>query len=391
MPRQAPGQEASWQKLRLLRAVLEGRASSRREIAQLLQLRSSTVSELAGALLEAGLLSEAVTHSGGRGRPASRLIANPRRVAAVVFQVASQSIRVTVVDLAGRVFAQESVEVSGACENAGMENAFLTLFETARAHIPDGTLIAGTSFALSGLLDPSSRRWLFSSRWPRLRELDIGAAMRPTGLPVLIARNLDVELRARLAHAREIQGGTLLLHWGYGIGASYAVDGVPVNGGEGRFGEIGHWRLSRSSAAACRCGRTGCLETIAALWALHAPLQARFPSISLDEGTFAGQAADLDIMALPDLDRALDGVVTALTNLCRVLFPRRVIMSGPFTANPDVWAAFVARFHEEGVLPAVGLPVLIADQRSTALELEGAAAPLLARALGRLLTARENA
>lgn len=388
MLRQAPGQEALSQKLQVLRAVLEGRASSRREIAQLLRLRSSTVSEVAGTLLETGLLSETVAHSGGRGRPANRLVENPNRVVAVVYQVASRSIRVTVVNLVGRVLAHESVELSGTCENADVENAFLTLFETARARIPDGALVAGLSFALSGILDASSRRWLFSSRWPRVRQLDVGAVMRPTGLPVLIARNLDVELRARLAHARDVQGGTVLLHWGYGIGASYAVDGIPVHDGEGRFGEVGHWRLFHAGGATCRCGRTGCLETVAALWALHEPLQARFPSISLDEGTFARQAPDLDLLTLPEIETALDGVVVALANLCRVLFPRRVIVSGPFTANPDIWAAFVARFHEEGVLPAVGLPVLVADQRSTALELEGAASPLLADAVGALLTAR---
>lgn len=374
------------ERARLFRAVAEGRVGSRKEISDLFALRSSTVSELVGDLLEAGLLAETQARSGGRGRPAHLLVANPNRLAVIVFRVASQSVRAAAVNLAGQAIATESADVPVACDNDGMAVTFRDLGARIMSRIPGHAGLAGMSFSLSGVVDTASQRWLFSSRWPRLQSLDVGQAVQGLNLPVVVSRNLDVELGARLARSDDRAGGTLLLHWGYGIGASFALDGIPVNGGEGRFGEIGHCRVSAAGAAPCRCGRSGCLETLASLWALQPALSDRWPLLEIDEAALARQVRTIDLLSLPAMDRAVDQVVVALANLCRILFPRRIILSGPFVANPRLWAEFHRRFQAEGVLTGVEAPDLLADQRSGDLELEGAASSLLTAATARLLT-----
>lgn len=385
LPRAAASAQAG-ERARLLRAVAEGRAASRKEMSDLFGIRSSTVSELVGDLVAAGLLAETPVRSGGRGRPAQLLVANPNRLAAVVFRIASQSVQAAIVNLAGQAVAAERADVPVGCDNQQMAETFQELAGRLQGLVPRHADLAGLSFSLSGVVDAASQRWLFSSRWPRLRSLDIGEAVRATNLPVAVARNLDVELRARLARSEDRAGGTLLLHWGYGIGASFAIDGIPINGGEGRFGEIGHCRVSAAAAAPCRCGRTGCLETLASLWALQPVLAERWPMLDIDETALARQVGAIDLLSLPAMDRAVDQVVVALANLCRILFPRRVVISGPFVANPQVWAEFHRRFQAEGLLTAVASPDLQADQRSSELELEGAAAPLLSAAMARLLS-----
>lgn len=63
--------------MRIFTAVLNGQASSRRDLAQLLSIRSTSVSVLVGELLELRLLTETSASHSGRGRPLLTLVANP--------------------------------------------------------------------------------------------------------------------------------------------------------------------------------------------------------------------------------------------------------------------------------------------------------------------------
>lgn len=371
----------------ILDAIMDGRVSSRREIAELFGVRSATVSELVGGLIEAGLVVETTGRSRGRGRPASVLVAHTHALAVVVFQVVSQSIRASVVDLAGGIVLVETTVVPSDCDTDTMEAVLADLLAHCLRGVPQATRITAVSFSLSGVLDVRSRAWLFSSRWPRVRALSLGAIAEAAGLDCAVTRNLDAELRARLTRG-EAADGTLILHWGYGIGAAYAIDGAAVNAEAGRFGEIGHWRLNRATGNVCRCGQRGCLETVASLWSMHPVLERIWPGIEVDEAAFADRARTLDLVDVPQVAEALDAIVVALGNLCRILFPRYVIISGPFIANPGIWARMNEQFRAGGVLVGVETPSLISGQRSEELEREGAARPLLERALNAMLKSR---
>ncbi|MGL5852983.1 MAG: ROK family protein, partial [Phycicoccus sp.] len=62
-------------------------------------------------------------------------------------------------------------------------------------------------------------------------------------------------------------GTTAYLGAGTGLAAAIVSGGVVVRGADGAAGEIGH--LPVGTGVACRCGQTGCLETIASGTALH--------------------------------------------------------------------------------------------------------------------------
>ncbi len=67
----------------------------------------------------------------------------------------------------------------------------------------------------------------------------------------------------------------------------------------------------------------------------------------------------------------------SLANVCRLLFPKRVIMTGPFVANTGVREAFETAFRSEGVIGTLDLPILIADKSSEEYVIHGAVRPLL--------------
>lgn len=367
-------------------AIREDRVSSRREIARLFALRSTSVSEIVGELIEYGLVTEVAGRTSGRGRPANVLVANTRTLAVMVFQVISQSVKATIVDIAGSVLLAKSHCISLGCNNAEMHGVLTQLLESCIEQVPQETELTGVAFSLSGVLDVTASRWMFCSRWPALAGLELESVIGKRRLDIAVTRNLDAELHARLyCEAVDDDDGTLILHWGYGIGTAYAIGGRTVNAEAGRFGEIGHWRMMTPDGALCRCGRHGCLETVASLWALHPRFKERWPNTSIDETKFGEQAHEYDLLQVPEMNEALDAMVVGLANLCRILFPRNVIISGPFTVNAAVWEIFNERFHEESGLAGSNRPQLISGQRNEELELEGAARPLLDQALERRL------
>ena len=154
-------------------------------------------------------------------------------------------------------------------------------------------------------------------------------------------RNLDAELAGiRLQENHPTDTSVLLLHWGHGIGAAYCTDDIIVNRHRGRFCEIGHWGLGTTLGRRCTCGNTDCLETVAALWALGPALREKFPDLPMHESGLAAHAHRIDLLDSPAMEAALQQVLRLTTNLCRLLFPDRIILTGPFVQNPDIFSRF---------------------------------------------------
>lgn len=370
---------------RIYRLILNGEAHSRADIGRILQLRSTSVSRVIGDLLARRLVIETVGETSGRGRPPAVLVAHTRRIGASVIYVSSQSLSGALVDLNGHLVAERRRPIASDADNAAIAEAMAELAQNLLDAMPPGMSHAGTAVSLSGLIDLKQGQWLMASRWPRMRGLDIAAVLAPVAGPVTICRNLDAELRARAAREPEpFAGGTILLHWGWGIGLAYAVDGEPF-APAGSFGEIGHWRLAALENRPCGCGNTACLETGAALWSLLPALRRHWPDLDQDEIRLARQLAGLDLLSLPEIERAAELLARALANACRLLFPARIAVSGPFSANPQLWARFNTLFRAEGTMDGFAVPDLTGVPASHLYEIHGAAAPLLSRAAETLL------
>ncbi len=373
---------------RIYRLILNGEAHSRADIGRLLELRSTSVSRVVGDLVTRRLVIETVGEASGRGRPPAIHLAHTRRIGASVIYVSSQSLSGALVDLNGHLVGERRRAIASDADNAAIAAAMAELAQNLLDAMPAGMSHAGTAVSLSGLIDLKQGQWLMASRWPRMRGLDIASVLAPVAGPVTICRNLDAELRARAAREPEhFAGGTVLLHWGWGIGLAYAVDGEPF-APAGSFGEIGHWRLAALHDRPCGCGNTACLETGAALWSLLPALRERWPELDQDEIRLARQLAGLDLLALPEIETAAGLLARALANACRLLFPARIAVSGPFSANPQLWARFNTLFRAEGTMDGFAVPELAGVPASHLYEIHGAAAPLISRATEALLLER---
>lgn len=372
--------------VRAFAAILMGTATSRSALSKLFGIRSTTVSAWVSAMVRARLVTELPSKSGGRGRPLGQLVANPNRLAVSVLMVHSQSLHIVTVNLLGQALWHDSAVLAPDCANEAMHDTLVALQRRAAAHLPAGTTLIGLSFSFSGLVDVAHAKWVFTSRWPKMRNLALRDSVIPHGSVVHIVRHMDAQLKARcLRRGADHQAErTLVLHWGYGIGATFSAGSGAGIGQAAGFGEVGHWKLPKQTLT-CRCGHTGCLETVAALWAIGPKILGRRFDVAMDEIQAAEMLRNISLTEHPVFNRALEEMVLAVGNLCRIFFPTHLVVSGPFIENPGAWAEFVAAFSRQGLLVDLPLPRLEAQSSGHQLEQEGASMPLLLEGLALLL------
>ena len=372
--------------LRAFAAVLTGDATSRSGLSTLLQVRPTTVSAWVAAMVRAGLVTELPSQPLTRGRPLGQLVANPDRLVASVLTVRSQALHLVTVNLLGQVLWHDSALLPLGGANEAMADVLRRLQQAAVARLRPDAALAGVGYALSGLVDVAGARWMFVSRWPAIRNLALHESTWPPATTVHVVRNMDAQLRARGLRRGDAGQGerTLLLHWGYGVGASFSAGrGALIDDSPG-FGEVGHWRVAGQEMR-CRCGQTGCLETVAALWAIGPQLLGRNFDDAMDETQAADLLRGMPLAQHPVFGLALQEMLLAVGNLCRIFFPTHLVVSGPFIENPGAWAAFKERFLSSGLLVDLPLPRLEAQHGGHQLEQEGAAMPLLLNGVLQLL------
>ena len=111
------------------------------------------------------------------------------------------------------------------------------------------------------------------------------------GMEVLIENDAKArafaELRFGLAHGRK---NILAIHLDWGIGLGIIVNGKLYKGRDGFAGEFGHLPMV-DNGILCKCGKQGCLETIASGTAI-----ARIAKEGMETGrsTFLGELSDHD-------------------------------------------------------------------------------------------------
>lgn len=376
-------------KARVFAAACDMEAATRKRLAAHLGIRPTTVSNLVNELIEDGLLAEQHPLAPSRqGRPEIVLQARPDRFLVLMIHVVSHDIRCALIDMDGTIVREQVAGLDRAeADNDELIAEMADLVDRLAGEAPAGSTILGIGVAVPGIIDPAGRRWIYSSRWPRMSELAFDAIAGRTGLPMRVSRNLSLELSTRLMRRpEERHGGVLFVHWGYGIGSAYAWNGTVLESSVGSFGEFGHWTVDAGSARRCHCGEAGCLETVAALWALLPEIRRRFPGAPADEYAFESFLHDQMPAILPVLESAIDTFALALANLHKAFYAERIVLTGPFAAEPTILARLEQVFHRHMPSYARGKCQMYVAHRGPADVIHGCSMPFFEEALRAIFT-----
>jgi predicted NBD/HSP70 family sugar kinase len=382
LPSKATHQGTREHNVRLvLRALANLGPISRADIARRTQLTRTTVSDVVTQLSGAGLVQE-VGRGPSSGGKAPILLQIPRDARQLIgVHVGDGHIRGAIVNLAGDVSHRERVELparDGASALASLE----ALIDRLVGHA-DGVPL-GIGIGTPGIVETASGtvRWAVHLDW---RDLRLGPRLRAhTGLPVYVANDSQAAALAEWTFGGHTTARAMVaVRAGTGIGAGIVIDDRLYQGDGAGAGEIGHTTVA-SNDIRCRCGRTGCLETVASVPATLERvrvLSGARSRPSLAEAVEAFRAGDPRVRAA-----ALESAVyigRALGALIDTLDIHHIVLIGPMTTFGEDWFATVREEAHRTALPllAEATRITLGNLGPDVQEL-GAAALLMTAELG---------
>jgi len=146
----------------------------------------------------------------------------------------------------------------------------------------------------------------------------------------------------------EPDGNLVVVNVKHGIGAGILINGRLFQGDGGGAGEIGHV-VVQENGAQCRCGKRGCLETVASAQAVVRRVQTETGRGStLDEIRAAFEAGDAHVRAaVLDAGHYLG---TSLASLIGTLNIQKIVLTGDMTRFGDAWLDSVHHAMQEAAL-----------------------------------------
>ncbi len=382
LPSKATHQATREHNVRLvLRALANLGPISRADIARRTQLTRTTVSDVVTQLSGAGLVQE-VGRGPSSGGKAPILLQIPRDARQLVgVHIGDGHMRGAIINLAGDVSHRERVELparDGASALATLDGLIDRLVGHASG------LPLGIGIGTPGVVDTATGtvRWAVHLDW---RDLHLGPRLRArTGLPVYVANDSQAAALAEWTFGGHTTARAMVaVRVGTGIGAGIVIDDRLYQGDGAGAGEIGHTRVT-SNDILCRCGRTGCLETVASMPAtlerVRVALGARTRP-EMAEAVEAFHAGRPEVRAAI-LESALYSG-RALGSLIDTLDIRHIVLIGPMTAFGQDWFAAVRDEAQRTALPllAESTRITLGNLGPDVQEL-GAAALLMTAELG---------
>jgi glucokinase-like ROK family protein len=377
----------------VLKTIYDQGPISRASVARLTKLNRATVSELVAELIERGLVAEI-----GRGRSTGGTLP-------ILLSVVDDALHLISLDLSGEMFTGAVVNLRGeirhrlvasqpARDGAQAEAMVYELVDALQAATQHPLL--GIGIGAPGLID-SEKGTILEAVNLGWRNLPLGQLLRERYfLPVHIANDSQVAALAEQIFGEcASQSSLIVIKINRGVGSGIVVDGRLYQGEGFAAGEIGHVRVVENGQP-CRCGNTGCLETVASCSAVlrqAVELAAQTSdsvfftrngqsgSITLEELTRALQAGDP--LACQVVQKAGYYLGIAIAYMVSTLNIQRVLLTGDITIFGQPWLETIRATVRQRILPKLASKVQIdINCLGTDVVILGASALLLTSELG---------
>lgn len=368
---------------------------TRSEIAGLTALSAMTVTNVCRRLLDAGLVDEHGTRTGGPGKPAAVVKLNPDGGFALGVHIDPAAVTYVLVDLSGAVRDHSRTGTPA----VGDPNAVIAEMATAiealiAGSAVDRSRILGIGIASPGPVNVDDGVLLNPPMMPNWRRVALRHSLAAaTGLPVLLEKDTTATVVAELWFAGPgSRRDFAFMYYGTGLGTGLALSGEVVRGISSNAGDAGHLTVDPDGPV-CTCGRRGCVGYVtvprvlverAVLDGVLSAAEAGDPDSMVDVAAAFGRLATLArdgqpqaAAILADAARALARAIVVIVNLLDI---DEVVFGGPFWApisaaildslpdavsdDPALLSRCPIRFTESAIpvdVAAVGAATLVLD------------------------------
>ncbi len=151
------------------------------------------------------------------------------------------------------------------------------------------------------------------------------------GIPVVVDNHIRSLMICEALYSRTYMQNTLFIKYGPGIGSAITVNGQLYTGGHSMAGEIGHMVLDVHGEV-CRCGKTGCLETLSSFRAMNSKLT----NLHCEKmGDLISYYNSHDLDAVRVVHESVHHLLLAISNMAVLFDPKEIILYGDiFNSKP---------------------------------------------------------
>lgn len=284
---------------------------SRKELSERLSLTPAAVTKICSELIDEGLILQCgeIESSGRSGRKEILLSLNLKDKLVLSINAERDAVTYAVCDLEGTLLFLSSGKLTSDVD------AVIADARSFLSTVPDETkekIIAVGVCVIGDIADPRFSVWKTDGLSEKF-ELSLGYSC-------VIENNVKAFALAELLYSGAPLGDSVLyFKWGPGIGSAFSSGTNVLSGSDNGVAEIGHYIVDPSGEK-CRCGRYGCLETVASREAIMKSV-GNFTDI--DEIL---ERNDPDLTA--EIDHKIDTVALALSNTATILTARRIVLFG---------------------------------------------------------------
>ena len=369
----------------VLMSLLHDRSISRTRLAQKTHLSNSTISNLISELIEQGIVSEDVpaepTNDELRpvGRPSANVRLEPNSHMVVGVHIGIGVFRVALVNLVGEPLSNQmgnfQVDEPAEAVMSQISAAVDNLIATSDC---ERSRILGVGVGASGLVDFRSGVNILAPNlnWHHFPIRDyLQGALK---LPVVVDNNVRaMAIGEKYFGAGQDADSLIFVYGRIGVGAGLIFKGEVFRGNATGAGEIGHTVMLLEGGETCRCGNSGCLETLvsepAILRQAEQAIQAhtdgilaqvtrQHPELSpIDRVFTAARQGDAVIQHLLEKRAYYLGVaIAALVNLFN---PEMILLGGIYAQGQDLLLEPTIRTVHQTAFGGLGKQVRIQATR----------------------------
>lgn len=315
---------------------------SRARIASDVGLNKATVSSLVAELAARGLVVEGETERGAVGRPGRVVEVSGTSHVALGAEVNIDYVSVLATNLRGEAVGErrDALDTANMTPDAVVQRLAAVVRAVLDPLLSTGADPVGLTLAVPGIVEPATGTVFEAPNlgWRGTPVVErLSAALGDPGYPITLENEANIAALAELdARGPDAARELLLITGAVGVGGGIVSGGRLLRGGRGFAGELGHMHLDPAGRR-CRCGRTGCWETVVGLGALlraAAPASdpVRDPSIDVVQRlTELRRRAEAEHpRTLRAIEEIGDGLVRGCGTLVNIFNPEVLVLGGYF-------------------------------------------------------------
>jgi len=329
----------------VLKTIFDHDAISRAEIARLTKLTRATVSDMVASLIEEGLVEEVGYGEsiGGKAPILLSLVADSRYL--IGLNLAQDKFIGSVVNLRGEIKETVEFPVDDIDGEQALQLVYQILDQLTNNHWKP---LVGIGVGTPGLVNTQEGIVINAVNldW---QDLPLAHLLESRyELPITVLNDSQATAIGEFVYGgnHQFESNLIVVTVKHGIGAGILINGRLFQGDGGGAGEIGHV-VVQENGALCRCGKHGCLESIASARAVVQRAIALAPEYN--DSTLAKNPQNISLNAIKSAWQANDTLARRVTldaahylgismaGLVGALNIQKIVLSGDLATFGDSW------------------------------------------------------